>query len=254
MCVHRTGPKEVSHRWNVRNRSGFVARAWHEQVRIDIPELPADADADAKKKYLDETWVDEKTYATLSWPGAAMVASPLIFRPGDDPVAVFLVEGKGVDVPPAHRGDLMKKRTFRVPPELNEGVDLGRGVRVAAAPFDTPSEVDIEELDGYLHVTFHYPLGEDESTRQEALPSGMMFLGQRSGRIMRVAIRDFGARGPTGELTTVLEHLRRRLEVATREMKPGAPMREAAHYKLLTQSVLPEVIISQLPALREQTK
>lgn len=97
VCACRTDVGAATHRWNIRKKTGFVARAWHEQARIEIAELTSTEEADIGK-YCGDTWVDRETYKSLSWPGVAMVATPITLGPGADPQAVFLVEGRGVDI------------------------------------------------------------------------------------------------------------------------------------------------------------
>lgn len=96
-CVYRTDGSAPRLAWLVNEKRGFVVRAWLEQTAHIVQELKNDDPQDLQR-YLTESWSDEATLKERSWPGAAMIAVPITVRPGDDPVAVFLVETVGTEL------------------------------------------------------------------------------------------------------------------------------------------------------------
>lgn len=98
-CVYRTDDTKAKEAWKVSNRKGFVTRVWLEQTTRDVGELlKGEADNAVRERYLSESWSDEESLKNRSWPGAAMIAVPITVRPGDHPVAVFLIEAHGIEI------------------------------------------------------------------------------------------------------------------------------------------------------------
>lgn len=99
-CVYRTDGG-TTRAWKVNDSKGLVVRVWREQTTRTVEELKKDDPADLAR-YMAESWSDESLMKSLSWPGAAMIAVPIILRAGADPDAVFVVETIGTKIAGAH--------------------------------------------------------------------------------------------------------------------------------------------------------
>lgn len=149
---------------------------------------------------------------------------------------------------------MRRNHLFVVPPDLNEATQFAsQGVRYAAAPFDTPSEVELAEADGEIVLNFRYPLGEDEPALSKAVNEHLLWLGEKSGRVMKIRVRA-AKHDDLKALRQVVAELRILLQKAEQQHSPGKPMRTIAHYKLMTNSIMPEIIDHQLASLRDETK
>ncbi len=94
-CVYRTDDAMPQQEWPTSVDRGFVVRAFRIQVSVVAKELDPKEPSDLAR-YLTETWADEAIFAARSWKGPAMLAIPVIVRPGEQPTAVFLIETLGV--------------------------------------------------------------------------------------------------------------------------------------------------------------
>lgn len=93
-CVYRTDDTKPQLAWPTSRNEGFVVRAFKSQVRLAVDELKPD-DPEDLKRYLEQSWATPEIHAARSWNGPAMLAIPVIVRPGAHPAAVFLIEAIG---------------------------------------------------------------------------------------------------------------------------------------------------------------
>lgn len=95
-CQHRTDGTSPGRDWEIEKRVGLVVRAFHYQANL-IVSPPKEDDPIDLKRYLDESNMSAEDRAQRSWPNAGMYAVPLPSNEAE-PLAVLLVEAKGLDV------------------------------------------------------------------------------------------------------------------------------------------------------------
>ena len=159
----------------------------------------------------------------------------------------------------------MKHILFRIPRDVatKQLVLTGEHRSVAAAPFDTPFAVDFEVGPTSLSCRFLYDLAGDEPATMEMINGLKILLGELSGRVMRLeSTRSKDLRGLIGEVkeaTNAIRHRRQLIAVASPrgQLRHSTPIRQAAHYELLSSAVLPAMdkFIAEklLPDHRETT-
>jgi hypothetical protein len=96
-CVFRTDERLPKRSWPVDKEEGFVVRAFRGQVTYFAAALDT-GKGDDLERYLRETWATDEILKDRSWTGPAMLAVPMVMKPGAQPEAVFLVEAIGTDL------------------------------------------------------------------------------------------------------------------------------------------------------------
>lgn len=146
------------------------------------------------------------------------------------------------------------KKTFTlvdVPVEKNRIRDIhlkNHGLlRGAAAPVDFPDRLRVGIDDGvrgcHLFIDFMYPMGTDEPVETQEHENGFMFVGKRSGRIIRLEMRlPPGTSSGKVNLNFVATMKRlAQMQNDARELPSSSrPPRRIAHYGALSE-LLPEM-------------
>lgn len=106
-CIYRTDDQSPACDWPIDKTEGFVVRAFRYRVTYVAQELDPNSPED-KARYLTETWATEEIFKPRSWKGAAMLAIPVVVRPGEQAAAVFLIEATGIALAddPSYQADV----------------------------------------------------------------------------------------------------------------------------------------------------
>ena len=95
-CYVRTDGRRSTKKWSKsppvgRDFDGVVGLVWQTGMVTPIKALSASPSPADVARYQKETYIDPKTYDSLSWKGCAMLGVPVQLSP-DGPIGVLLVE------------------------------------------------------------------------------------------------------------------------------------------------------------------